>query len=125
MNTKSILAVTLLSFSAVSGAAFAADTQPGADMTRDEVIAAMKDAEARGLISHGELDYPLIAPSQESKTRQEVQAELAAARAAGQLGYGELDYPKVAASQESKTRAEVRAELRDYLASGHVPRIEA
>src|SRR5690606_13332341 len=93
MNTKSIFAATLVSFCAVSGTAWAADTQAGADMTRDEVIAAMKDAEARGLISHGELDYPPAVTPQSNKTRQEVQAEFAAARAAGQISEGELDYP--------------------------------
>jgi hypothetical protein len=125
MNTKSIFAATLLSFCAVSGAAWAADTQAGADMTRDEVIAAMKDAEARGLISHGELDYPPAVTLQSNKTREEVQAEFAAARAAGQISEGELGYPTVTASQPGKTRAQVRAELREYLASGHAPHIEA
>jgi hypothetical protein len=125
MNTKSIFAATLISFSTLSGAAFAADIQSGADMTRAEIIADMKEAQARGLISHGELDYPRAAPSADSKTRQEVQAELAAARAAGQLSLGELDYPRVAASTESKSRAAVRAELRDYLASGNVDHVEA
>lgn len=125
MNTKSLFTAALISFSALSGAAFAADTQSGADMTRDQVIAEMKEAQARGLISHGELDYPRPATTSDSKTRQEVQAELAAARTAGQISQGELDYPRVAASHDNKTRAQVRAELRDYLASGSVDHVEA
>ena len=49
MNTKALFTAALISFSALSGAAFAADTQSGADMSRDQVIAEMKEAQARGL----------------------------------------------------------------------------
>lgn len=82
-------------------------------------FAELQDARSRGVLSHGELDYPpVLAQQSSSKTRQEVLAELAEARAAGTLSNGELDYPVQATTVSSKTRADVKIELAEYKAQG-------
>src|SRR3546814_14959381 len=88
--------------------------------TRAQVVAELQAAQSQGLISSGELDYPLAAAPTSNVSRADVQAELAAAQAAGTISQGELDYPPVAAAESTKTRAQVQAELHNYIASGHV-----
>ncbi|MFW7342338.1 DUF4148 domain-containing protein [Pollutimonas sp. H1-120] len=119
---KTAIYALMISFSLVAGAAQAAnsDAVASASKTRTQVVAELHEARALGLMSHGELDYPLALQASSSKTRQQVQAELAAARAAGTLSHGELDYPPSATDLSSKTRAEVLVELAAARQSGEL-----
>src|SRR5690554_4368775 len=94
MSMKTLVSALMISFATFAGAAQAAD-EPA--KTRAQVVAELQAAQAQGLISHGELDYPLSQVANSYKSRADVQAELTAARSANQISKGELDYPPVAA----------------------------
>ncbi|MDS1139362.1 DUF4148 domain-containing protein [Pusillimonas sp. SM2304] len=120
---KTLASTLMISLAALAGAAQAADEPV---KTRAQVVAELQAAQAQGLVSQGELDYPLAqATDSNPKSRADVQAELAAARSANLISTGELDYPPVAAAESDKSRAQVQAELFDYVSSGQVHQIEA
>ncbi|WP_237174033.1 DUF4148 domain-containing protein [Paracandidimonas lactea] len=123
---KNVFSALIISFSLVAGAAQAANSDAAvpAPKTRAQVVAELQEARAQGLLSYGELDYPVVQQAPSSKTRQQVQAELAAARAAGTLSHGELDYPPAEPDHSTKTRAEVRAELAAAIQAGELPTVE-
>ncbi|MFT0545615.1 DUF4148 domain-containing protein [Allopusillimonas ginsengisoli] len=100
-------------------AAAQATPQPSSQastVTRAEVLNELHQAQAQGLISEGELGYPVeVAPTSE-KSYAEVQSELLAAFDAGQINeYGMNFAPRVATS--TKTRAQVVASLHQYKAT--------
>lgn len=116
-----VLTGVAISFSLIAGIAQASHVKVPEPKTRTEVIAELHEARAVGLVSKGELDYPVEKTKPfNSKSRQAVIAELEAARSAGTLSYGELDYPPETRSLSSVTRAQVRAELSEYKAAGHM-----
>ena len=125
MNSKRLLGLSLLLATAMSAV--------GAQgLTRDEVAADTRAAQAAGAIPHGDLDissanrgadiHPALSASA-GLTRAAVKAELAQAVAAGQVTVGDDDrtlaqinpshYPQAQAVQTAHTvtRAQVRAEL--------------
>lgn len=120
MKTK--MSVLMISISLVAGIAQAASLDMQTSKTRAQVIVELHEARALGLLSDGELDYPVEQQTSNSKTRQDVRAELAAARAAGTLSEGELDYPPVVLDHNSKTRQEVQAEFDTARQSGELSR---
>ena len=123
---KIVTSAALISLSLAMGAANAANTGEPVSKTRAEVVAELQDAMARGLVQHGEFDYPIAIQSTSSKTRQQVVDELAAARAAGMQPAGELNYPPVAANAGSETpRAEILRELAEYKAANPVVEFES
>ncbi len=101
---------------------------PGTDstpLTRAEVKAEAKRAEAAGEISKGDVVTPpalqKIPPS--TTTRAAVQAEAKRAEAAGEIPKGDVVEPDAAKKPppSTTTRAEVNAELRDARARGRLP----
>jgi len=65
--------------------------------TRAQVLEELAQAKAAGLVTYGELDYPVEqAPATPAKTADQVRAELTQAKATGQYTFGELQYPPVA-----------------------------
>src|SRR5690606_7476547 len=120
---KTLATALAMSFAVIAGAAQAADAPP--TKTRAQVVAELQAAQSQGLISEGELDYPIAQTASSHKSRAEVQAELAAAQSTGQISEGELDYPPVAVAESDKSRAQVQAELFDYVSSGQIVPIEA
>src|SRR3546814_13334190 len=87
---KTLASALMISLSVLAGVAQAADAPT---KTRAQVVAELQAAQSQGLISSGELDYPLAAAPTSNVSRADVQAELAAAQAAGTISQGELDYP--------------------------------
>lgn len=87
-----------------------------APASRAQVLSELHQAQTQGLISQGELGYPVEQAAASQKTRGQVQAELDAARDAGLLNvYGMNFPPHIAAS--TVTRGEVAGDLRQYRAS--------
>lgn len=61
--------------------------------TRAQIQEELAQAQAAGLVSFGENDYPREqARPHTGKTRAEVRLELSQAKASGQYSFGELDY---------------------------------
>lgn len=94
----------------LTAAAHAQET-PVQGKTRAEVIQELKDAEAAGLVSRGDVDYPILPEFVSTKTRGQVIEELKQARAQGLLNINDVDYPPTPAPSYNKTREEVKAEL--------------
>lgn len=86
--------------------------------TREQVRAELMQAKAAGLVTHGELEYPVELPATQAKTRAQVREELDAARRAGLVTHGDLDYPPAVSEPAGKTREQVVAETREARARG-------
>ncbi|HEY9573104.1 MAG TPA: DUF4148 domain-containing protein [Pusillimonas sp.] len=116
---KTAIGVLVASFSLIAGAAQAAslDNATSQSKTRTQVVAELAQAQAAGLISKNNLDYPVSLPAAQSKSRQQVVAELAQARISGQLSRNTLDYPPATEPASAKSRAEVVGQLVAYQAS--------
>ncbi|WP_394787056.1 DUF4148 domain-containing protein [Rhodoferax sp.] len=97
MNSKKLLATSLIALASVAATSAFADSY--------------------------DRDYPVIAPTHSTVTRAQVQAELAQARKDGTLAQLNDDhaYPVIAETAPAKSRAEVRAELIQAQKDGSIP----
>jgi hypothetical protein len=106
-------ALTLVAALAFSASAMAQNNAP---LTRAQVIAEYKAAQAAGTLLPAGENYPGPLVSTSTKTRAEVKEELRLALARGEVVSGE-QYPFVESQQSTRTRAEVRDEVKQAVAA--------
>jgi hypothetical protein len=106
-------ALTLIAALAFSASAMAQNNEP---LTRAQVIAEYKAAQAAGTLLPAGENYPGPLVSTSTKTRAEVKEELRLALERGEVVSGE-QYPFVASEQSNRSRAEVRNETKQALAA--------
>lgn len=123
MNTKTIIAASLLSLLA-AGSAFAQTASGG--LTREQVRAELMRARAAGEIPENEVQLSAlpIGKSTSTVTRAQVIAEYYRARANGEIATNDTDYPKMPATTSTVTREQVKAELAAARARGEIPQNE-
>jgi hypothetical protein len=109
-----ILSAALAALPAVyATAALAQEAEPypntttASTVSRADVIAEVRAAQAAGDLHWGEAQVVRDVPGDATKSRAEVIAELRAARAAGDVSYGEAQLPSVATTARARVPAAI------------------
>src|SRR3546814_11611556 len=92
---KTAIGILAASLSLLAGAAQAANLNNNApSKTRAQVVAALHQAQAQGLISQNQLEYPVRLPDTQPKTRLQILAALVPPKDAGQQQIGRAPWRK-------------------------------
>lgn len=110
---KTVVSAVMVALSLSAGMATA---QATSDVSRAQVLNELHQARAQGLISDGELGYPVQTAPASQKTRSQVLAELDVAFQKGEINeYGMNFTPRKATS--TKSRSQVVSDLHQYQAT--------
>lgn len=122
MNTRHF--IIALAFAASSSAALAQTISPAPlqGKTSAQVADELKQAQSKGLMDHGDADYPVLRPFASSKTAAQVASELQQDQAQGQFKVGDAAYPAVP-FRSGKSSAQVDAEMREFPTNANLAKL--